>query len=116
MNKIYDGIIKDACLVSFTDAPEHHKNLSLLCGSVIEDKFQRFRSGDAFRSSPVIEVDGNNVRTANSLYQVKGPLDHIELPWSHLEAVLRLMHPREIKGFVDEGFTQILIQAETKKE
>ncbi len=116
MNKIYDGVIEDACLVSFTDAPEHHKNLRLLCGRVVEDKLQRFRPGDAFRSSNVLEVDGDNVRTANSLYQVKGPLDHIELPWSHLEAVLRLMHPKEIKDFVDEGFTEILIKAETKKE
>ncbi|WP_420430549.1 hypothetical protein [Kordiimonas sp.] len=116
MNKTHDGVIEDACLVSFADAPEHHKNLRLLCGCVVEDRLRRFRSGDAFRSSPVLEVDGYNVRTANSLYQVEGPLDHIELPWSHLEAVLRLMHPREIKGFVDEGFTEILIHAETQKE
>ncbi len=104
------SVIISPCIISFSDMPKslkHYQDLQLLCGTVKEDYKGRFAAGMSFRSSPVVSVDGKMVTTANSLYQVEGNIDYVDLPFKQLPQVMEYIDPRQIKTLLDAGYTPI---------
>lgn len=110
-NQALSGIISSPCIVSFTDLPENvrrqYPNLRLLVGVIEKDFKGRFPPGEGFRSSFVQRVDGDRVTTANSIYQVKGDIDYVELTLSQLPQVMAHIDPRHIRTLLDAGYTVV---------
>lgn len=110
-NHALSGIISSPCIVSFTDVPEtiksQYPDLRLLVGVLEKDFKGRFPPGEGFRSSFVQSVDGDRVTTANSVYQVKGHIDYVELPLSQLTHVMTHIDPRHIRTLLDAGYTVV---------
>lgn len=110
-NQTLSGIVSSPCIVSFTDVPEtiksQYPDLRLLVGVLVKDFKGRFPPGEGFRSSFVQSVDGDRVITANSIYQVKGDIDYVELPLSQLTHVMAHIDPRHIRTLIDAGYTVV---------
>lgn len=107
-NQALSGIVSSPCIVSFTDVPEtiksQYPSLRILIGVLEKDFKGRFPSGEGFRTSFVQSVDGDRVTTANSIYQVKGDIDYVELPLSQLTHVMAHIDPRHIRTLLDAGY------------
>jgi len=104
------GIIANPCIVTFTSVPENPllpSDLKLLRGIVVEDKKGRLEPGMQFRSSPISQVTGDIVETANSIYKVEGQIDYVTLPFTYLKQVLDLIDPQEIKALIEAGYKNI---------
>lgn len=101
------GIIKNVCLVNFTNVPAKHGLVSIAWGNVVEDFKGRFPSGSWMHTSLVQKIEGDMIHTQNSLYQVEGEMEVISLPIDLLPVIYDGAPPQSVRGLVESGYTFI---------
>lgn len=107
------GILTNAVLVTYDDAPEELKDCATVYGNVVEDFKGRFDKGMWMYSSLVENIEGDLIRTRNSVYKIEGELKRVNLPIKAYLLIRDGIPPMAIRGLLDEGVTIEAISVKT---
>jgi len=89
-----DTTLTEAHIITIPDLGTNTANNQILWGVVVEDASLRFNKGDFCRTSLIQHMSSDIVVTANSCYQVIGPVTKIELPAHFIASIDAGQDPR----------------------